>query len=76
MGIALLNIKHGFGFVQTVVFSAASAAGFALAILLFASIRERLFISPVPRAMRGTAIALVTAGVMSLAFIGFTGMTN
>lgn len=76
MGIALLNIKHGFDFVQTVVFSAASAAGFALAILLFACVRERLFISPVPRAMRGTAIALVTAGVMSLAFMGFTGMAN
>jgi H+/Na+-translocating ferredoxin:NAD+ oxidoreductase subunit A len=76
MGIALLNIKHGFGFVQTLVFSAASAAGFALAILLFACVRERLFISPVPRAMRGTAIALVTAGIMSLAFMGFAGMTN
>lgn len=76
MGIALLNIKHGFGFVQTVVFSAASAAGFAVAILLFACVRERLFLSPVPHAMRGTAIALVTAGVMSLAFMGFAGMTN
>ena len=76
MGIALLNIKHGFGFLETVVFSAASAAGFALAIVLFACVRERLFISPVPNAMRGTAIALVTAGVMSLAFMGFAGMTN
>ena len=76
MGIALLNIKHGFGFVETLVFSAASASGFALAIILFACVRERLFISPVPIAMRGTAIALVTAGVMSLAFMGFAGMTN
>ncbi len=76
MGIALLNIKYEFGFVEMVVFSASSAAGFALAILLFASVRERLFISSVPIAMRGTAIALVTAGVMSLAFMGFAGMTN
>ncbi|MCK9994965.1 MAG: electron transport complex subunit RsxA [Candidatus Krumholzibacteria bacterium] len=76
MGIALLNIKHGFDFVEMIVFSASSAAGFALAILLFASVRERLFISSVPVAMRGTAIALVTAGVMSLAFMGFAGMTN
>lgn len=76
MGIALLNIKHGFGFWQMLVFSAGSAAGFGVAILLFASVRERLFISSVPRAMRGTAIALVTAGVMSLAFMGFAGMTN
>ena len=76
MGIALLNIKHEFGFVEMVVFSFASAAGFALAIVLFAGIRERMMISPVPRAMRGTAIALVTAGIMSLAFLGFVGMVD
>jgi len=74
MGIALLNIKHGFGFVDMVVYSAASAAGFALAIILFAGVRERLFLAPVPKAMRGTAVALVTAGIMSLAFMGFAGM--
>lgn len=76
MGIALLNIKQGFNFLETVVFSAASAAGFALAIILFAGVRERLFVSPVPRSMQGTAIALVTAGVMSLAFLGFAGMVQ
>ena len=76
MGIALLNIKHEFGFVEMVVFSFASASGFALAIVLFAGIRERMMISPVPRAMRGTAIALVTAGIMSLAFLGFVGMVD
>jgi len=76
MGIALLNIKYDYNLLQTVVFSAASAAGFALAIFLFAGVRERLFISPVPQAMRGTAIALVTAGVMSLAFMGFAGMVQ
>jgi len=76
MGIALLNIKQGFNFLEMVVFSAASAAGFALAIILFAGVRERLFVSPVPRSMQGTAIALVTAGVMSLAFLGFAGMVQ
>jgi Na+-translocating ferredoxin:NAD+ oxidoreductase subunit A len=76
MGIALLNIKHEFNFWQTIVFSAASATGFALAIILFAGIRERMFISPIPQSMRGTAIALVTAGIMSLAFLGFTGMVE
>ncbi len=76
MGIALLNIKYEYGLLETTVFSAASAAGFALAILLFAGVRERLFLSPVPNAMRGTAIALVTAGVMSLAFLGFSGMVQ
>ena len=76
MGIALLNIKYEFGFLRMLVYSVSSAAGFALAIILFAAVRERLFLSPVPIAMRGTAIALVTAGVMSLAFMGFTGMVE
>ncbi len=76
MGIALLNIKHEFGFIDMVVFSIASAAGFALAIILFAGLRERLMISPVPDAMKGTAIALVMAGIMSLAFLGFSGMVK
>lgn len=74
MGIALLNVKNEYGFGEMVVFSAASSFGFALAIVLFAGVRERIFLSPVPAAMRGTAIALVTAGVMSLAFLGFAGM--
>ena len=76
MGITLLNIKHGFDFIEVVVFSASSAAGFTLAIILFAGLRERLFISPVPKAMQGTAIALVTAGIMSMAFLGFAGMVK
>lgn len=76
MGIALLNIKYEHGLLETAIFSAASAAGFALAIILFAGVRERLFLSPVPMAMRGTAVALVTAGIMSLAFVGFAGMTH
>ncbi len=76
MGIALLNIKHDFNFIEMVIFSIASAAGFALAIILFAGIRERLFIAPVPKALQGTAIALITAGIMSMAFIGFSGMVN
>jgi electron transport complex protein RnfA len=76
MGIALLNIKHEFNFLDMVIFSFASAVGFGLAIILFAGLRERLMISPVPRAMRGTAVALVTAGIMSLAFLGFYGMVQ
>ena len=76
MGITLLNIKYDFNFVEVVVFSASSASGFTLAIILFAGLRERLFISPVPKAMQGTAIALVTAGIMSMAFLGFTGMVK
>jgi len=74
MGIALLNIKNEFGFLQTIVFSFSSALGFALALILFAGVRERLLISPVPKAMKGTSIALFTAGIMSLAFLGFAGI--
>ncbi len=74
LGIALLNIKHEFDFIHMLIFSVCSATGFALAIVLFAGLRERHLISPVPRAMRGTALALVTAGIMSLAFLGFAGM--
>jgi electron transport complex protein RnfA len=76
LGIALLNIKKELSFGETVIFSAASASGFALAIILFAGVRERMFLSPVPRAMQGTAIALVMAGIMSLAFFGFAGMVG
>jgi Na+-translocating ferredoxin:NAD+ oxidoreductase subunit A len=76
LGVALLNIKKELSFGETVIFSTASAAGFTLAIVLFAGVRERLFLAPVPRAMQGTAIALVMAGVMSLAFFGFAGMVG
>jgi len=76
LGIALLNIKKELSFVEMVIYSAASASGFALAIILFAGVRERMFLSPVPRAMQGTAIALVMAGIMSLAFFGFAGMVG
>ncbi len=76
MGIALLNIKQEFNFLEMIIFSVASAIGFALAIVLFAGVRERLMVSPVPQSMQGTAIALVTAGVMSLAFLGFYGMVQ
>ncbi len=76
LGVALLNIKKDLSFAETVVFSASSATGFTLAIVLFAGVRERLFLAPVPRAMQGTAIALVMAGVMSLAFFGFAGMVG
>ena len=56
------------------VFSSMSAVGFGLALIVFAGIRERLMISAVPQSLRGTSIALITAGIMALAFIGFQGM--
>ncbi len=74
MGVALLVAKYEYGFVEMLVFSTTSALGYGLALILFAGIRERLQISAVPKSMQGTAIALVTAGIMALAFMGFQGM--
>ncbi len=74
MGAALLIIRDEYTFIQGVVFAVASASGFTLALIIMAGIRERLEISDVPRALRGTAIGLITAGLMALAFFGFQGM--
>jgi len=74
MGSALLIIRQDYNFMECVVFAIASAAGFALALILMAGIRERLEIADVPPALKGTAIGLITAGLMALAFVGFLGM--
>lgn len=74
MGSALFVIRRDYTFVEGVVFAVASASGFTLALIIMAGIREKLEISNVPRALRGTAIGLITAGLMALAFFGFQGM--
>ena len=74
MGVALLVAKKEMGFIEMLVFSSCSAVGYDIALILFAGIRERLLLSAVPRSMQGTSIALVTAGIMALAFMGFQGM--
>ena len=74
MGVALLIAKNEMGFIEMLVFSSCSAVGYGLALILFAGIRERLLLSYVPQSMQGTSIALVTAGIMALAFMGFQGM--
>jgi len=76
MGVALLIAKKELGFIEMLVFSSTSAIGYGLALILFAGHRERLQISAVPQSMQGTAIALVTAGIMALAFMGFKGMAS
>lgn len=73
MGVALLNITGGYTFLGTVVHALGAGAGFTLAILLFAGIRERLDRAAVPRVMQGTPIALVVAALLSMAFMGFSG---
>ena len=76
LGVALLNVQEAKGFIQSVFFGFGAATGFALVLVLFAAIRERLDASDVPLPFRGTAIALMTAGMMSLAFMGFSGMAR
>lgn len=76
MGVALLIAKKELPFIEMFVFSSTSAIGYGLALVLFAGIRERLQISAVPQSMQGTAVALVTAGIMALAFMGFQGMAS
>ena len=75
LGVAILCIKNEFVFLEMLLFSVASGIGFALALVLFAGLRERFVISHIPKTLQDTAIGLVTAGLMSLAFFGFTGMT-
>jgi electron transport complex protein RnfA len=76
LGVALLNVQQATGFVQSLFFGFGAAAGFALVLVLFAAIRERLEAADIPAPFRGAAIALMTAGIMSLAFMGFAGMAR
>lgn len=74
LGVAIINIQKDFDFIHTLIFSFASAVGFALALVLFAGLRERFAISRMPRLLQGTASGLITAGLMALAFQGFKGL--
>ena len=76
LGVALLNVQQATGFVQSVFYGFGASAGFALVLVMFAAIRERLDAADIPAPFRGTAIALMTAGIMSLAFMGFSGMAR
>ena len=74
LGIQLLNVSLRHNFLESLLFGFGSAIGFTLALILFAGIRERLEAADVPIHFRGTAIAMITAGLMSLAFMGFAGL--
>ncbi len=76
LGIAILVQRDALSFVDSLVFSAASSAGFMLALLLMSAIRERFALSRIPKAMEGTASGLVMAGIMSTAFFAFKGMVQ
>ena len=74
LGVPLINVSQINGFIASLVFGAGSSIGFSLALVLFAGIRERVEAADVPQYFRGVAIAMVTAGLMSLAFMGFAGL--
>jgi electron transport complex protein RnfA len=74
LGLALLNIQQEHSFVTATIYGFGAALGFSLVLILFAAMRERLDAADVPLPFRGSAIAMITAGLMSLAFMGFTGL--
>ncbi|WP_305041681.1 electron transport complex subunit RsxA [Geoalkalibacter sp.] len=76
LGLAVLSIQKGYSFLEAVVFAIGAAAGFTLALVLFAGLRERVELSAVPRAFQGAAIGFVTAGLLALAFMGFAGLVK
>ncbi len=74
LGVALLNIRHDHSFMESLIYGFGASVGFSLVLILFAAMRERITVGDVPETFKGPAIALVTAGLMSLAFMGFSGL--
>ncbi|MGF7396585.1 electron transport complex subunit RsxA [Thermoanaerobacterium thermosaccharolyticum] len=74
LGVALLNVQQNYNFIEAVVNGFGSAVGFTLAIVLYAGIRERLELAPISKVLEGFPIALIGAGLMSIAFLGFQGL--
>lgn len=74
LGVALLNVQEGYRFVESLLFGFGSALGFTLVLVLFAGLRERLAVLQVPELYRGTPIAFIVAGLLSVAFMGFAGL--
>ncbi|MDD3517160.1 MAG: electron transport complex subunit RsxA [Chromatiales bacterium] len=76
LGVALLNIQQDHGFLESALYGLGAALGFTLVLVLFAAVRERVAVADVPLPFRGNAIALVTAGLMALGFMGFIGLVK
>ena len=74
LGVAIMVIQKDYNLLESVVFAASTAIGFGLALTIFAGIREQLELSSIPQGMKGTPIALVTAGLLAMAFMGFSGI--
>jgi electron transport complex protein RnfA len=74
LGVALLNLQEQRGFIEAALYGFGAAVGFSLVLVLFAAMRERVAVADVPLPFQGNAIALITAGLMSMAFMGFAGL--
>lgn len=76
LGVALLNIQEKHGFIESAIYGFGAAVGFSLVLVLFAGLRERVVAADVPLSFKGAPIALITAGIMSIAFMGFSGLVK
>lgn len=76
LGVAVMNVQKGYSFGKSVVFAFAAGCGFSLALAIFSGLREKIDRANPPQAFRGVAIALITAGLLSLAFMGFNGLVK
>ena len=76
LGVALINVQDQNNFLQSIIYGFGAALGFSLVLILFATLRERVNVADVPKPFQGSAIGLVTAGLMSLAFMGLTGLVK
>ena len=76
LGVALLNVQKHHGFIESALYGMGGALGFTLVMVMFASIRERLVVADIPNIFKGNAIGLITAGLMALSFMGFSGLVK
>lgn len=76
LGVALLNIQESHNFIESTLYGFGAAVGFSVVLILFSAMRERLALADVPEPFKGNAIAMITAGLMSLAFMGFSGLVK
>lgn len=76
LGVALINVNEQHNFFESIVYGFGAAAGFSLVLVMFSAMREKLADADIPKPFKGSAIAFITAGLMSLAFMGFTGLVK
>ena len=76
LGVAILLVQKEYNLLESVVFAVSTAIGFTLAMVLFAGLRERLELADLPKAMKGVPVALLTAGILAMAFMGFSGLVK